>query len=167
MEVSEVKQSVENGSIQVSEMVQEIIGDNCKEIDDYINKVRDSFLNDSQLLDGDLDKIILKIPVYIYHLTQILQEIDIRKGISAENAKYNENEVLLQSTGTVAEKQAKAVNATINSRVVQLAYKTASSLVQAKMNGAMEILSSAKRVQQRRLEEIKLTKLAGNSVGAF
>lgn len=167
MEISEIKQSVETGSLQVSEMVNNIIGDNCKEIDVYIDKVRDSFLNDSQLLDSDLDKIILKIPVYIYHLTQILQEIDIRKGISAENAKYTENEVLLQSTGTVAEKQAKAVNATINSRVVQLAYKTASSLVQAKMNGAMEILSSAKRVQQRRLEEIKLTKLAGNSVGTF
>lgn len=167
MEVIEIKNEVENNSLQVSDMVKSIIGNNASEIDDYIDKVRTSFLNDSEIPDSDLDKIILKIPTYIYYLTKVLQEIDIKKGISAESAKYNENEVLLQSTGTVAEKQAKAVNATINNRVVQLAYKTASSVIQGKMNGAMEILSSAKKVQQRRLEEMKLTKMAGNAAGAF
>jgi len=146
-------------------MVNSIIGNNSQEIDDYINMVRHSFLNDSQILDGDLDKIILKIPVYIYYLTQVLQEIDIRKGISAENAQYVENETLINSTGTVAEKQAKAQNATVNNRVVQLAYKNAAGKIQAKINAAMEILNSAKRVQQRRLEEMKLTKAAGNAVG--
>ena len=70
-------------------------------------------------------------------------------------------------TGTVAEKQAKASNSAIKERAVQLAYKVASSMVQSKVNSAMEILSSAKKVQQRRLEEMKLTKMAGNSVGAF
>lgn len=164
MELDNIKTSVESGSIQVSQMVDSIIGNNSTEIDEYINFVRNLFLNSSQILDDDLDKIILKIPVYIYYLTQILQEIDIRKGVSAENAKYTENEVLLQSTGTVAEKQAKATNATVNNRVVQLAYKTASAKIQAKMNGALEILNSAKKVQQRRLEEMKLTKQAGNAV---
>ena len=167
MELNEIRSTVENGSLQVKEMVDNIIGSACSEIDSYVINVRNSFLNADKISDEDLDKIILKIPVYIYYLTQILQEIDIRKGISAENAKYNENEALLQSTGTVAEKQAKATNSTVNDRVVQLAYKSASATIQAKMNGAMEILSSAKKVQQRRLEELKLTKMAGNSVGAF
>ena len=167
MELNDVKTQVESNSVQVSDMVNSIIGTNTKEIDDYIDNVRNSFLNDSEVLDADLDKIILKIPVYIYYLTRVSQEIDIKKGMSAENAKYNENQVLLESTGTVAEKQAKAVNATVSNRVVQLAYKTASSVIQSKMNGAMEILASAKKVQQRRLEEMKLTKMAGNAVGAF
>lgn len=164
MELDNIKMSVENGSVQVAQMVDAIIGNNSTEIDEYISSVRQLFLNSSQIMDDDLDKIILKIPVYIYYLTQVLQEIDIRKGVSAENAKYTENDVLLQSTGTVVEKQAKAVNATVNNRVVQLAYKTASAKIQAKMNGAMEILNSAKKVQQRRLEEMKLTKQAGNAV---
>ena len=165
MELQNIRESVESGSLQVADMVNSIIGNNSQEIDDYINIVRHSFLNDSQILDGDLDKIILKIPVYIYYLTQVLQEIDIRKGISAENAQYVENETLINSTGTVAEKQAKAQNATVNNRVVQLAYKNAAGKIQAKINAAMEILNSAKRVQQRRLEEMKLTKAAGNAVG--
>lgn len=163
--MQDIMQNVEDGSSQVQEMVDTIISDSTKEIDDYITNVRTLFLGSSDIADSDLDKIILQIPVCIYHLTKILQEIDIRKGVSAENAKFYENEALLNATGTVVEKQAKATNSTIKNRVVSLAYKSATSLIQAKMNGAMEILGSAKRVQQRRLEEMKLTKMAGNSIG--
>lgn len=162
--MQELLTGVENGSKQVQDMVDTIIGDSTKEIDNYIDNVRNLFLTSPDMADSELDKIILQIPVYIYHLTRILQEIDVRKGVSAENAKFYENEALLQATGTVAEKQAKATNTTIKNRIVSLAYKSATSLVQAKMNGAMEILGSAKKVQQRRLEEMKLTKMAANSV---
>ena len=62
----------------------------------------------------------------------------MKKGISAENAKYFENDSLLGATGTVAEKQAKASNASIKDRVVQLAYKNASSIIQNKINTAKD-----------------------------
>lgn len=158
---------VESNSIQINDMVKTIISDSTVEIDNYIDKVRDCFLSEKELLDGDLDKIILQIPVYIYYLTNILQQLDVKKGIASEQAKYYENEALLNATGTVAEKQAKSENATIKDRMIQLSYKSAVSVVQGKINGAMEILSSAKKVQQRRLLEMQLTKAAGSSVGAF
>lgn len=157
---------VESSSVQVKEMVDHIIGDTTNDIDNYIDGIKSVFLNNN-VSDADLDKIILQIPVYIYYLTTIIQDLEVKKGISNETAKFKENESLLMVTGTVAEKQAKASNSAIKERAVQLAYKVASSMVQSKVNSAMEILSSAKKVQQRRLEEMKLTKMAGNSVGAF
>ena len=157
---------VESSSVQVKEMVDHIIGDTTNDIDKYIDGIKSVFLNNN-VSDADLDKIILQIPVYIYYLTTIIQDLEVKKGISNETAKFKENESLLMVTGTVAEKQAKASNSAIKERAVQLAYKVASSMVQSKVNSAMEILSSAKKVQQRRLEEMKLTKMAGNSVGAF
>ena len=157
---------VESSSVQVKEMVDHIIGDTTNDIDKYIDGIKSVFLNNN-VSDADLDKIILQIPVYIYYLTTIIQDLEVKKRISNETAKFKENESLLMVTGTVAEKQAKASNSAIKERAVQLAYKVASSMVQSKVNSAMEILSSAKKVQQRRLEEMKLTKMAGNSVGAF
>ena len=157
---------VESSSVQVKEMVDHIIGDTTNDIDNYIDGIKSVFLNNN-VSDADLDKIILQIPVYIYYLTTIIQDLEVKKGISNETAKFKENESLLMVTGTVAEKQAKASNSAIKERAVQLAYKVASSMVQSKVNSAMEILSSAKKVQQRRLEEMKLTKMAGNSVGAL
>lgn len=162
--MQEIVNQVENSSLEVHNMVMQIVNDAASDLDNYINSVKDTLLSDKPLPDGDLDRIILKIPTYIYYLTQYVQNIDIKKGVSAESAKYRENEALMCATGTVAEKQAKASNQTINNRVVQLAYKTASSILQSKINGAMEILASAKKVQQRRIEEMKLTRQAGDSV---
>lgn len=162
--MNELLHGIENGAQQVDDIVNTIVGDKTKEIDEFIDKVRDLFLSDKDMNDGEIDRIMLKIPVYIYYLTTILQEIDIRKGVSLENAKFYENEQLLLATGTVAEKQAKANNSTIKNRVVALAYKSATALIQGKMNAAMEILSTAKKVQHRRLEEMKLTAIAGNAV---
>ena len=164
MELNELKMETERNSQQVNGMVAEILSDKTVELDNYIEDVRTLFLNVDKITDGDLDRIILQIPVYIYYLIHIIQDIEVHKGISAESSKYKENQALLEATGTVAEKQSKASNAVIQDRIVQLAYKTASATLQAKMNGAMEILSSAKKVQQRRLEEMKLTKTAGSSV---
>lgn len=164
MELVELKAETERNSQQVNEMVAEILSNKTTELDSYIENVRTLFLNVDKIMDEDLDKIILQIPVYIYYLIHIIQDIEVHKGISAESSKYKENQALLEATGTVVEKQSKASNAVIQDRIVQLAYKTASATLQAKMNAAMEILSSAKKVQQRRLEEMKLTKTAGSSV---
>ena len=161
------KNKVEENSIQVKAMADAIIGDSTVEIDAFMNTVRELFLNTTQILNDDLDKIILQIPVHVYYLTTLLQDIDLKKGISSEQAKYRQNDILIRVTGTVAEKQAKAENESASDRVIQLAYKNAANILQSKVNGAMEILSSAKKVQQRRLEEMRLTKLAGNSVGGF
>lgn len=158
---------VENSAIQVNEMVNTILGDSLTEIDNYINIVRTCFIENTQILDADLDKIILQIPVYIFSLIEISQQIEMKRGISKEHAKYAENEALLNAVGTVNDKKAIAENKTVQDRITQNAYSTAASIVKSKIDGAMAILDSAKKVQQRRIAEMKLTGAAGNSVGAF
>ena len=158
---------IENSSVQVNEMVTAILGDSLNEIDNYINLVRNCFINDKQLQDGDLDRIILQIPVYIYNLITLAQQLEMKKGLSKEHAKYAENEALLNAVGTVNDKKAIAENKTIQDRVTMNAYTTACTIVKSKIDGAMAILDSAKKVQQRRIAEMKLTGAAGSSVGAF
>lgn len=158
------KKRVDENSIQVQDMVNSIIGDKTTEIDTYMATVRTLFLNDAEIPNEDLDRIILRLPVFIYYLNSLLQEIDIRKGVSAEQARYVENEFLLTATGTVAEKQAIAENKSLTSRIVQIAYKSAVAIIQGKISGAAEILSSAKRVQRRRMDEANFSRMVGGSV---
>lgn len=159
--------NIETSSIQIYDMVNTIIGDSLNEIDTYLDTVRKIFTDNQEVLTQDLDKIILQIPVYVYNLIVLAQQIEMKKGVAKEQAKYVENEALLQSTGTVAEKSAKAENATIKERMVQTAYTTASSIVSRKIEGAMAILDSAKKVQQRRMKELSLTGQAGNAACSF
>lgn len=158
---------VENSSIEVNDMVNTILGTSLNEIDNYMETVRACFLNNPDILDRDLDKIILQIPVYIYNLVVLAKEIEMKKGLSKEHAKFAQNEALLNATGTVADKTARAENQTVADRITIQAYTMASSIVTGKIDGAMAILDSAKKVQQRRIMEMKLSGAAGSAVGAF
>ena len=91
----------------------------------------------------------------------------MRKGLAKEQASYSKNEVLLTATGTVQQKEAYSEVQTTGDRLLQLAYTTASQIITNKINGAMSILDSTKKVQQKRLKEKALTNMAGNAVGAF
>ena len=88
----------------------------------------------------------------------------MQKGLSKEHSKYTQNEALLTATGTVAEKQATAENKSAQDRITMLAYTSASSIVSSKIEGALVVLDSAKKIQQKRLTEAKLTAQVGGSV---
>lgn len=155
-----------NGN-ELDEVVKNLLGDNLASLDQYISQVRACFMSGQEILDGDLEKIILQIPVYIYNVIDFSQQMEMRKGIASEQATVAENEQLLNATGTVQEKKAKAENATVRDRFIEMAYKTAASIISRKIDGAIDILNSARKIQASRQKERYLTEAAGNGVGAF
>lgn len=160
-------QKIETNSQQIDDIVRSIIGDKTAELDNYMTMVRNCFLNTNQVSDDDLHLISLRLGVYMYGLIDALEQLNIRKGVSKEQAAYSENDVLLTATGTVQEKKAKAENQTAEDRMTQLAYASASNILMKKIDGANTILGTVKSVLASRKQEKVLTNMAGNSVGAF
>ena len=160
-------EAIENNSQQLDETVKNIIGDRLQTLDEYIDGVKTCFMAQNEILDQDLNRIIGQLPVYLYDLIEFAQQIEMRAGVSDEQAKYAKNDALLQATGTVNEKTARAENATIEHRLTQLAYKTANVYVRKKIDGAIAIWESAKKIRQSRDKEISLTKMVGSSASAF
>lgn len=158
------KQEIEENSVDIQQMIASVLNGRTRELDDYIDSIKTRLAQPNSISTQELDRIIVDIPVFLYYVIEGLEELNVKKGVSGEKAKFYENELIINSTGTVSEKQAKACNATVKNRLVQLVYKTAASILQNKINTALELLNSAKKVQQRRLEEMKLTKIAGNSI---
>ena len=118
---------VENTSKNIQEMVDEILGDSLKELDDYIALVRKIFIESPEIIDGDLDKILLSIPTYTYYVLEIAQRLEMRKGVSKEHASFAKNEAMLNATGTVADKTAKAENQAKNGQIEQNEKRTEGS----------------------------------------
>ena len=160
-------QKVENSTKQVDDMVKFILKDYLTELDGYINIVKSCFLSDKEVSEEDLNKVLLQIPIYLYNLIPLVEEIEMQKSLSKEHSKYTKNDALLKSTGTVAEKTAKAENAGIEDRIAELAYETASSIIKSKIEGAMAIWDGAKKVQAQRSKEKALTNMVGSAVGSF
>ena len=160
-------QKVETSSAQVEEMVQALLGTRLNALDQYMEQVRICFSNGDELLDDALNKISLQLPTYLYDLVLFAQQLEMKKGVANETSKYAKNEALLNASGTVADKTAKAENSTIQDRINELAYKTAAAIVQKKLDGVMTMLDSVKKVRQAREKERTLTNLAGSSVASF
>ena len=158
---------VEASSAQVEEMVQALLGTRLNALDQYMEQVRICFSNGDELLDDALNKISLQLPTYLYDLVLFAQQLEMKKGVANETSKYAKNEALLNASGTVVDKTAKAENSTIQDRINELAYKTAAAIVQKKLDGVMTMLDSVKKVRQAREKERTLTNLAGSSVASF
>ena len=159
--------AIEESSRQVDEMVQVIIGNNLDTIRAYITDVRNLYMSGQEILDDDLAKIALKIPTLLFDLIVFAQQIEMRKGVASEQAKYSLNEAQLRASGTVNDKKAMAENQTATDRIKELAYKTASAIVQKTIDGASAILDSTKKIQQTRLKEKQLGVMAGSSACTF
>lgn len=160
-------EKVEVSSAQVEQMVQALLGTRLNALDQYMEQVRICFNNGDELLDDALNKISLQLPTYLYDLVLFAQQLEMKKGVANETSKYAKNEALLNASGTVADKTAKAENSTIQDRINELAYKTAAAIVQKKLDGVMTMLDSVKKVRQAREKERTLTNLAGSSVASF
>lgn len=157
-------ESIENNAKQINEIVEQLVGDNLVDLDNYIAKVRNILAAGQEILDVDLARIIEEIPVKCYHLIEISTQIEMKKGVAKETAKYAQNDALLNATGTVADKSAKAENATAEDRLLMLAYNTAAALVAKKQAGAEAILESCRLIQRKKIAEMKLTGAAGSGV---
>lgn len=153
---------------EVDQMVDTILGDSYKDFDAYMATVTSLFIGNKEILTADLNRIIGETTSRMWGLIPITQMIEMRKGAAKEQASYELNEALLKATGkTVSEKQAQAENQTLANRVEQLAYTTANSIVQAKVNAAKEIVYAAKKILDARMAEADLTRCQGSSVSTF
>lgn len=163
---------VENTAQEANGLVDTILADpelkgtlDC--LDAYVEKVKTVFNAEKDIILDDLNKIALQLSTYVYGLTELAQRIEIKKGLAKENSKFNLNEAFLGATGTVAEKTARSENATVEDRITQLAYATATGIVNKKLDAVTLLLDSVKKVQQCKMMEMKLTGMAGSSVGGF
>lgn len=158
-------QNIETNSQQLDELVTALIGDKAVELDNYMTTVRACLLNTNQVSNEDLHLISLRLGVFMYALIDHVEKLNVRKGVSKEQAVYSENDALLKSTGTVQEKKAKAENLTVEDRLKHIAYSTATSILYKKIDGANTILSTIKNVLSSRKQEQVLTNIATSSVG--
>lgn len=134
-----------------------IIGDRMAQLDNCMSVISESLSQEKDLTDYELDKILLRLPLYVYNISEFVQELEIRCGVASATQNEDEANATLNSTGTVVEKKAKSDLAGIESGLVVSAYKSALTLVKSKISAAFELLASAKKVQTRRMEELRNT----------
>ena len=147
----------------VDELVNDIVTKCCEGLDNYINYVRDLLSPDNyNLTDEQLDDIIMTIPTLIYFASETQEKLGLRHDVAESRRKISYNEFFVATEGSAGVKKGVAENQTFDEAMVVIIYDRAYNIVKSKINTALELLQSAKKVVSRRMQAVDISRSAPN-----
>lgn len=146
---------VEKSAEILSKHVKKIVDDHAGELDDYIDTVNNILLK-NEPTNAELNKIIMNIPVLVYYLSAKTESVSLRENVAKEVYKDVYHTTLLTSTGTDTVKKSKAEERSQKEKLTSIAYTNAYKTLNYKVDIALELLNSAKKVLSARLSEMAM-----------
>lgn len=162
--INKIQNTVEDDSEQINEIVNSIIQPYCKDLDNYVDFIKDVLKDgENPPTQQELDDFCMNLSVYIYYASGMQEQLGIKDDIA--RAVYNEmyhNSRNNLEKGTVADKDSIAQLESQQEYLTSVCYKRAYTIMKAKVSSAQEILSSIKKIITRRIQEMALTQIGGN-----
>lgn len=148
---------VEDNSQKIEKVVDELIFEHCKQIDELITKFRSCLLNKEEpVTEWELDDVCMKIPAHLYFLGEAQEKFGIKEDIAKSIKMELYNSIHQRTKGTIADKQAASEAGTLEEEIVYRAYQRAYKRIKQKVEAAYELAASVKKVISRRMGEQEL-----------
>lgn len=160
--VNAVRKTVEDNSKLVDNVVNEIIQPYIKDLDKYVLFIKDCLKDgENPPTDQELEDFCMNLSTFIYFASGMGEQLGIRDDISKALYKEAYNLAREKASGTINDKNVKAELDCQHEQLVSVCYSRAYKIVKAKVESAQELLSSAKKVLSRRMNEYNLTHISG------
>lgn len=111
-----------------------------------------------EISDKELEKLIIRLPILIYELNNVLMKVGIKEDLSKIIKQTNYNEAFVMQEGTIADKKSGAELAIKEEMLLETTWKRSVKIISQKMDIAQELLSSCKKILSKKMEEINLIK---------
>lgn len=161
MNIDELDKSrikVEENSENIKTIVIKVISEFSSDLDGLVREI-DLKIRANELdtfTDQELEMYCLKLSSYMYFAASGQELIGLKETISDAIYKENYNNSFAKATGTMADKKASAELSSQDSMLIELVYKHAEKMMESKLVYATHLLSSIKRVLNRRIEQMKM-----------
>ena len=160
--INTIQDTVENDSKLVDDVINGIIQPYIKDLDRYVTFIRDCLKDgENPPTDAELEDFCMNLSTLIYFASGMCEQLGIRDDISKALYKEMYNNARENSSGTINDKNTKAELNCQHEQLVNVCYNRAYKIVKAKVESAQELLSSAKKVLSRRMNEYNLTHISG------
>ncbi len=118
--------------------------------------------NDYEISDKELEKLLIRLPILIYELNNILMSVGIKEDLSKIIRQTNYNEAFIIQSGTIADKKSGAELAIKEEILLETTWKRSVRIISQKMDIASDLLSAVKKIYSRRMEELNIMKHTPN-----
>lgn len=164
-QVNQLEERVENNSRQIDDIVTGIIQPYCKDLDKYVQFIRDCLKDgENPPTTGELEDWCLNLSTYIYFAGCMTEYLGIRDDIA--KAVYKEMYHASRNSltkGTVADKDSIAELQSQEEAIISAAYTRSYKIMKGKIENAQELLQSCKKVLSHRMQQEELTHIQGGS----
>ena len=163
-EIKKIRQNVESDFQQLDKVIYEIIKPFCKDLDKYVEFIRDCLKNGEQPpSNAELEDFCMNLSTYIYFAGGMCEQLGIKDDISKAIWKevYN-NKRQDAGKGTIADKNSIAELAAQQEFLTNVCYSRAYRIMKSKVENSQELLQSCKKVLSHRMQEMELTRIGGN-----
>jgi hypothetical protein len=158
--VTEIQNRIENNSLLIDEIVNKLVQDYCKQLDDYVSFIQNVLQDiDHPPTDEELDDFVMNLPVLLYFTGEGMESLGIREDTSKAVKMEKYNEVYNQVKGTIADKTALAETESQAEFITNMAYSRAYKKIKLRLDLGNELLQSIKKVITRRTSEYELGKV--------
>lgn len=142
---------------EMESIIEEIVDPICRGLDNYITSISKRIYRDTEISTEDLEEIILKIPIQLYWIGQGLESVGTKEDISKliKSGKYRE--VFRESQGKISDREALAEDSTYADTYINIIYNRAYKKIKGRIDVAMEVMQSAKKILNRRIAEFELS----------
>jgi len=147
---------IEQDAKSIDAMVNQIVENSTKEIDEYIENVKRE-LDVADLSISELNRILIKLSMYYYYLAREQEMVGIRQDIAAiyEKEKYNLH--FMGAVGTVASKTSQAEEKTKEERVIALVWEKSYKILKNKYTSLGVFVDAVKKIITTKIKELELT----------
>lgn len=156
--VKESQEDIETKCISIETVVNNIINNYAIDLDNLVNKISKEIKETGLdgLSDNQLENYCLNLSSIMYFAGAGQELIGLREDMANAIFKEKYNEEYGKSTGTMADKKAAAELNTQDKMLIDMIYKHAQKIMESKLIYAVHLLSSIKRVLNRRVEQMKM-----------
>lgn len=153
--LKESQQKIEELSGIIDVIIDRLVRKYCSELDAEMKKITDKIQNYEQkpLSDLELDNIIIRLPQLIYWASEGQEILGVRADIS-ESLKDEGFIVAYQDTqGSVGQRKLQAESEVLLEELTTMIYDRATKKIKLKVNYAIEMLQSVKKIYTKRIND--------------
>lgn len=150
-----IKRKVEYDSRTLNKIVDTIVNKYSKDLDSVIDTMQNLLKNSDNLTDEQLLHYITLIPTNIYFCGAGLEQLGVEKDTAEAAKKEVYADAYMKAKGTVKDKSSEAFNVALQETFIEVAYDRAYKKLKMKIENAILVANSVKKVLDYRTNCIK------------
>lgn len=156
-ELRQIRARVENNSESLRHIVDSIVSRFSGDMNAEVAKVRALLDRKEALTDDEVEKLIIRMPVYMYYAASGLENLGVEMDMSQAVKSEQYNKHFLESAGSIKDRDAAAKALVFNEQMIEVAYSRAYKKLKLQLEMAESVYSGAKKVLSKRMIELEMS----------